>query len=88
MAKVESGLAAWESRREAAMSKPFPIDGNAHDAGAGEDACASCWSGFPRACLRDGCTGLVHQQYFDESWDSVQFIYRCTVCGDDEEHEE
>lgn len=47
----------------------------------GDPNCKSCWSGFPKECTEEGCGGLVHAEFEDESWDDYWLTYRCDRCG-------
>ena len=40
-----------------------------------------CGWGGPQPC-GDGCPGLVHIEFLDESYDSLIMTYRCDVCDD------
>lgn len=48
----------------------------------GDTECGHCWSGFPRDCDEEGCGGLVHAEFMEESYDSVYLTYRCDRCGE------
>jgi len=61
------------------MSEPFTIDGAEHPT---EEDCKECWSGFPVPCTNEGCDGLVHAVFGEESWDDYWLFYKCTKCGD------
>lgn len=47
----------------------------------GDLDCKGCWSGFPVPCTEEGCGGLVHAEFEDESWDSYWLSYGCDRCG-------
>lgn len=57
-----------------------------HDDGhpVGNPDCDLCWEGYPRPCEGDGCDGLVHAVFGDESWDGYFLWTRCDVCGEAE----
>lgn len=46
----------------------------------GDPDCKGCWSGFPVPCEEEGCGGLVHAEFEDESWDSYWLSYGCDRC--------
>lgn len=54
----------------------FAIDGTEHE--TGDKECLECYA-EPDPC---DCGGLIHHQYFDESWDSVIVLHKCDLCGD------
>lgn len=45
--------------------------------------CLRCWSGFPQP--HKGCTGLLHAEFEDESFDGYFLSYRCDACDETEE---
>lgn len=47
----------------------------------GAEACPECWD-YPQPCDQEGCTGLKHSHFFDESWDGYTLSWCCDVCGD------
>lgn len=71
-------------RQEAAGDPPpestFSDWGLWHHA-VGSLDCDGCWSGFPQPCTEPDCTGLVHAEFEDESWDDYWLTYRCDRCG-------
>lgn len=51
----------------------------------GDPNCPECWgSQFPLPCADPKCPGLVHEEYVDESYDSIYTTLRCDLCGGDE----
>lgn len=61
--------------------KYIEIDGDEHI--IGDTECNNCWSdNYPKKCK---CGGLIHQQFIDESYDSVCTAKRCDNCNDDYE---
>jgi len=52
-----------------------------------DGSCDQGWCGcqsYPKTCEQPGCTGLVHANFGDESWDSYWLHTRCDVCGEEE----
>lgn len=47
----------------------------------GDPDCGGCWQGWPRPCGEDGCKGLVHGAFEDESNDDVILQFECDWCG-------
>ena len=47
---------------------------------AGNPECPECWGDFPRECTEEGCGGLVHAEFGDESWDGYWLYYLCDRC--------
>lgn len=45
--------------------------------------CPTCWPEYPRTCTQEGCDGLVHAEFGDESWDDYWLFYRCLKCRSD-----
>jgi hypothetical protein len=39
---------------------------------------------YPHPCEREGCSGLVHAEFFEETWDGYLITTKCDVCGEPE----
>lgn len=53
----------------------------------GNVSCTEGWcggtSGHPEPCEREGCEGLVHAEFGDESYEGDYWLYtKCDVCGE------
>ena len=53
----------------------------------GDEDCGAGWcgsQGYPKPCDAPDCTGLIHANFGDESWDSYWLDTKCDVCGEAE----
>ena len=52
-----------------------------------DPSCSLGWCGaarYPKPCTEPGCTGLVHANFGEESWDGYSLNTRCDACGESE----
>jgi hypothetical protein len=55
-----------------------------HEIGNKDCECGWCGSnGYPLPCTTDGCTGLVHADFGDETEDGYWLYTKCDVCGEE-----
>ena len=55
------------------------------DPNCDEGWCSGQGFSYPKPCeTTDGCPGLVHANFGDESWDGYWLYTKCDVCGEPE----
>lgn len=69
------------------VNKKFTVRGVGESEGHeyGNPNCGECYF-KPSVCKK--CGGLIHNAYFDESWDSIMLDYQCDKCGSKDEPED
>lgn len=71
----------------ASPAEPFIFGEIGYEHETGNAECDAGWCGgfaYPKPCEEEGCTGLIHANFGDESWDGYWLETKCDVCGERE----